>query len=129
MTIQTENVQAGRSAKLRTYREELSLYQEEARFFCKMIRKAILSSETADHGRLAQLLGRMTGFYQETLPALQRALQSLDGQTANNTKADSGLSQAELFGEGLEQARQQLNAIKREVFKELSEDFMHTRIW
>lgn len=129
MTIQTENAQKGRSVKLRTYREELSLYQEEARFFCKMIRKAILSSESPDQGHLSQLLGRMTGFYQDTLPALQRALQSLDGQTANNTKADSGLSQAELFGEGLEQARQQLNAIKREVFKELSGDFMHTRIW
>ncbi|MCB0570270.1 MAG: hypothetical protein KDC66_10920 [Phaeodactylibacter sp.] len=129
MTVLTENVKANRIPNLRVCREELSLYQDEARFFCRIIRKAIISSEMADQQRLSQLLSRMVDFYQETLPTLQKALQSLDGQTANTTKADSGMSQAELFGEGLEEARQKLNIMKREAFSELSEDFMRARIW
>ena len=129
MTVITENRKTSRAQQLRTFREELSLYQEEARFFCKMIRKAIFSSEDGDDGRLSALLSRLTDFHQKDLTNLQKALQSLEGQTANNTKADTGRSQIELFDEGLQAARQQLNTIKREVFRELSEDFMRTRIW
>ena len=129
MTVITENRKTSRAQQLRTFREELRLHQEVARFFCKMIRKAIFSSEDGDDGRLSALLSRLTDFHQKDLTNLQKALQSLEGQTANNTKADTGRSQIELFDEGLQEARQQLNTIKREVFRELSEDFMRTRIW
>lgn len=113
---------------LSSMRDELALYQEESRFFQKILRKALLSGKGAQE-KLESLIGSLVAFRQETLPSLQKALRSLDGQTANNTTADHGLSQVSMFSEGLEEARRKLNHIKREAFRELSADFIPTPIW
>jgi hypothetical protein len=131
MTILTENLRPGRTQLLKSLREDLSLYQEETRFFCKLLRKAALASGGKDAApEFKQLLNQITEFRQETLPNLQRAIQCLDGQTAHSTKADSGLSQIQLLAQSMEDARRQLNLIKRCVFQEMrEEDFMRSRIW
>ena len=113
---------------LSSLRDELALYQEETRFFLKILRKAHLSDK-APQAKIENLINLLTTFRQDTLPGLQKALRSLDGQNANNTTADHGLSQVSLFSDGLEQARRKLNAIKREAFRELSSDFIATPIW
>jgi predicted nuclease with TOPRIM domain len=131
MTTLTENLRPGRTQLLKSLREDLSLYQEETHFFCKLLRKAVLTNGRNEAAsELKQLLSRINDFRQETLPNLQRAVQCLDGQTAHSTKADSGLSQIQLFAQSMEDARRQLNIIKRCVFQEIQEeDFMRSRIW
>lgn len=113
---------------LSSMRDELSLYQEESRFFQKILRKALVSGK-GSKDKIEGLIGRLTTFRQETLPALQKALRSLDGQNANSTTADHGMSQVSLFSDGLEEARRTLNLIKRDAFRELSSDFIPTPIW
>jgi hypothetical protein len=130
MTVLTETMRPGRTQLLKSLRDELALYQDETRFFCKLLRKAVLvSGGSAAAPELKQLMDQLSDFRQETLPNLQRALQCLDGQTAHSTKADNGLSQIQLFAQGMEEARRVLNTIKRGVFQEMSEDLMRSRIW
>jgi hypothetical protein len=130
MTVLTETMRPGRTQLLKSLRDELALYQDETRFFCKLLRKAVVASGgNGAAPELKQLMDQLSDFSQETLPNLQRALQSLDGQTAHNTKADNGLSQIQLFAQGMEEARRVLNTIKRGVFQEMSEDLMRSRIW
>ncbi len=113
---------------LSSLRDELALYQEESRFFHKILRKAQLSGKGTQE-KIETLIGRLAIFRQETLPSLQKALRSLDGQNSNSTTADRGLSQVSLFTEGMEEARRKLNSIKREAFRELSSDFIQNPIW
>ncbi|MCO6490016.1 MAG: hypothetical protein J5I98_16510 [Phaeodactylibacter sp.] len=113
---------------LSSLRDELALYQEESRFFHKILRKALLSGKGA-HDKIESLISRLAAYRQETLPGLQKALRSLDAQNSNSTTADRGLSQVSLFSEGMEEARRRLNLIKREAFRELSSDFILTPIW
>lgn len=113
---------------LSSLRDELALYQEESRFFYKILRRAQLSDE-GSRKKVESLINRLAAFRQEMLPALQKALRSLDGQNSNSTTADHGLSQVTLFTEGIEEARRKLNMIKKETFRELSSDFIPTSIW
>ena len=113
---------------LSSLRDELSLYQEESRFFHRILRKAQLSGKSKQE-KIDSLICRLAAFRQETLPGLQKALRSLDGQNSNSTTADHGLSQVALFSEGMEEARRRLNMIKKEAFRELSSDIIPTSIW
>ena len=114
--------------QLSSLRDELALYQEESRFFDKILRKAMLSGKGTQE-KIENLAARLAAFRQETLPSLQKALRSLDGQNSNSTTADHGQSQVSLFQEGIEEARRKLNLIKREAFRELNSDFIPTPIW
>ena len=114
--------------QLSSLRDELMFFQEESRFFHRILRKALLSG-TEPHEKIDGLINQLLTFRKETLPNLQRALRSLDGQSANSTTADHGLSQVAMFSEGIEEARQRLNTIKRQAFHELNTDFIPTPIW
>ncbi len=130
MTTLTDTTNA-RSAQflMTSLREELALYQEESRFFQKILRKALLAREDGKTERIRDLYARLTAFQQETLPGLQRALRGMDGANANTSTADSGLNQVGLFRQGMEEARRLLNLIKRDAFRELNADFIRSPIW
>ena len=113
---------------LSSLRDELALYQEESRFFHRILRKALLSGKGAQE-KIETLINQLAAFRKENLSSLQMALRSLDGQNSNSTTADHGLSQVSMFSEGIEEARRRLNRIKREAFRELSSDFIPTPIW
>ena len=114
--------------QLSSLRDELMFYQEESRFFHRILRKAMLSGKESQD-KIETLINQLAAFRKETLPSLQKALRSLDGQNSNSTTADHGLSQVSMFSEGIEEARRRLNRIKREAFRELSSDFIPTPIW
>ena len=114
--------------QLSSLRDELMFYQEESRFFHRILRKAMLSGKESQD-KIETLIKQLAAFRKETLPSLQKALRSLDGQNSNSTTADHGLSQVSMFSAGIEEARRRLNKIKLEAFRELSSDFIPTPIW
>jgi hypothetical protein len=113
--------------RLKKWREEISLYQEEAQLFQRLLRRNAPKQDSSS--RYNGLLERLCSFRQETLGSLQQALRSLETQTAHATLSGNGKSHMSLFTESLEQARHQMNSIKRDALRELNQQNLRMPIW
>ncbi|HKK79866.1 MAG TPA: hypothetical protein VJ933_09560 [Phaeodactylibacter sp.] len=121
MSVTSQNHRLRRS--LSTLRDELNLFQEESQFFQRLLRRSQRAAQQQ------QLQDQLQQFQHETLPNLQRTLRTIEGQNANTTQAENGQSHFSLFMESLENARQQMNKLKRQALRELNNRSMPLSIW
>ncbi len=73
-------------------RKELELYQQECKLYLQLLR-----SSDPSLSQLETLRAHLKYMAKTTLPKLQQALRSFEGQTANATSAEGGRSHMSLF--------------------------------
>jgi hypothetical protein len=104
--------------------KELQLYQQECKLYQQLLR-----SMDPTLPQVETLRGHLKQNCNTTLPKLQQALRSLEGQNANVTSAESGQSHVSYFMEQLQRVRAQIMALKYEVFELLHQNPVKPRIW
>ena len=104
--------------------KELQLYQQECKLYQQLLR-----SMDPTLPQVETLRGHLKQNCNTTLPKLQQALRSLEGQNANVTSAESGQSHVIYFMEQLQRVRAQIMALKYEVFDLMRQNPVKPQIW
>ncbi|WP_282776646.1 hypothetical protein [Phaeodactylibacter xiamenensis] len=105
-------------------RKELELYHQECKLYLQLLR-----STDPSLPQVETLRAHLRQAAKITLPKLQQALRSFEGQTANATSADGGRSHMSFFLEQLQTVRAHMMALKYEVFELLDQSPVRPRIW
>ncbi|NRA51973.1 MAG: hypothetical protein HRU12_22830 [Phaeodactylibacter sp.] len=113
-----------RSVSLSNIHKELQLYQRECKLYYQLLRSMDVTMP-----QIETLRKHLRETSRTTLPKLQMALRSFEGQTANITTAEGGQSHMVDFLDQLQAVRAQVMALKHEVFDLMHQNPVKPRIW